>query len=137
MSRLGHPLSNLEPIITIRFTGFPAADRNVREFFDRGTSQWEVYTRYAAFFTVLFQQLQISFQNIDNGLANVETTDSTASKFRSLMTRDQTYDAPNEYKKTFYDEVCQKAEVLSNGIYTVIRCSYCISCSYLNQNGYA
>ncbi|KAF8346723.1 hypothetical protein F5887DRAFT_1073392 [Amanita rubescens] len=118
-SRMVDELSKEHLVIPInlrpeRERGFPAADHTVREFFDKDTSQWGVYTRYAAFFTALFQQLKISFENIDSELAkhNIETTDSTASKFRFLMTQAQTYDAPNEYRKVFYEKVCQKAETL-------------------------
>ena len=127
------------PIITTHFARFPAADHDVRKFFNKGTSQREVYTRYAAFFTVLFQQLYTCFQTIDSDLEkyNVNPEDPTAVKFRFLMTRKQTYDAPNEYRKLFYQQVCQQAENVSNGIYTVIRYLYCIPCSYLKRNGYA
>ena len=133
--------SVLEPIITTRFAGFPAADHIVREFFNKGSSQQEVYTRYAAFFSVLFQQLLIHFKTIDFHLArqavkpNME--DTTAAKFHFLMTGNQAYDTPNDYRKMFYQDVCQKAEDVSNGIYTATRCSYCILCSYLNRSGHA
>ena len=134
MSQPGHPLSDLESIITTRFTGFPAADHNVRNFLDNCTSQREVYARYAAFFTVLFQQLLTRLQTIDSDWRkySVETNTkvSTAFKFRFLMTQNQTYGEPNEYRRTFYQQVCQKAEKVSNGIYTVIRYLYCIPCSY-------
>ena len=121
--------SVLEPIITTRFAGFPAADHIVREFFNKGSSHQEVYTRYAAFFTVLFQQLLTHFQSIDTDLAKQNVKPNTeglpAAKFRSLMTRDQAYDAPNDYREMFYQQVCQKAVHVSNRIYTVIQCSYC------------
>jgi hypothetical protein len=111
-----HRLSNLESIISTRFTGFPAADQDVREFLNNGSSPLEVNTRYAAFFTALFQQLLVNFQE----MTTQETPGSFAHRFRFHMTYNQTYGEPNEYRKTFYKLVCSKAEDVSNGIYTLI-----------------
>ncbi|KAF8690300.1 hypothetical protein AX14_003014 [Amanita brunnescens Koide BX004] len=127
-SRMVDELSKEHIVIPInlraeRANGFPAADHNVRNFLDNCTSQREVYTRYAAFFTVLFQQLLIRLQTIDSDWRkySVETNTkvSTAFRFRFLMTQNQTYGEPNEYRRTFYQQVCQKAEKVSNGIYTL------------------
>jgi hypothetical protein len=131
VSQPGHPL---ESIITPLFTGFPAADYNIREFFNKGTSSKEVYTRYAAFFTALFQQLLILFKSNSLNRDKTQTENYIAGEFRSYMTEKQTYDKQNSNRVNFYEEVCIKAENVRNGIYTVIRCSYCILCRYLTRN---
>lgn len=82
--------------------------------------QQEVHNRYAAFFVALFQQLLISFQDIEKAKMKV----SIVSRFHHLMTQNPTYAAPNAYRKKFYWRVCQQAELVSNGIYTIIRYSY-------------
>lgn len=107
--------SSVKPWIT-RFT---AVDHNVRKFPNKGTSQREVYTQYAAFFTQLLTYLQTIDRDLAKHNVKIDTKDFTAVKFRLLMTQDQTYDAPNEYWKMFYQQVCQKAEDKSNGIYIV------------------
>ena len=85
-----------------------------------------MYTRYAAFFTALFQQLLTRFQNIDHAFEkfknNIAAKDcnSVAAKFRFLMTHNQTYTLPNYYRRMFYHQVCEQAESVSNGIYTLV-----------------
>ena len=113
------PLSNLELIVTAPSTGFPAPDRNARHFLNMGTSKWEAYTQYEAFFTALFQQLLTHLQAIGSDPANDNKTNrknSIAAKFRFLMTQNQTYHAPNEYREMFYQQVCRKAVNVSDGI---------------------
>ena len=78
-----------------------------------------MYTQYAAFFTQLLTYLQTIDRDLAKHNVKIDTKDFTAVKFRLLMTQDQTYDAPNEYWKMFYQQVCQKAEDKSNGIYIV------------------
>jgi hypothetical protein len=135
------PPSNVESIISTRFTGFPAADHEVRDFLKRGTSPSDVYAQYSAFFIALFQQLLARFQNIDVAFEAVnkkrkKTADMpTAAKFHFLMTYNQVYGASNEYRRKFYQDVCATAESVSNGICTLIWYLCCIRCSWLFRIG--
>ncbi len=114
------PLSNLESIIITHFTGFPGADHNVRELLNEGTEPNPVYTLYAAFFTALFQELKVQLGKLKKKEKN---TKNLTARFYSLMTQNQNYSEPNQYRKMFYDKVCQESRRVSNGNHTVIWCS--------------
>ncbi|KAF8519088.1 hypothetical protein BU17DRAFT_47994, partial [Hysterangium stoloniferum] len=97
--------------------GFPPPDDNLREFLVAETDRDASYHRAYAFLMSLFITATITVNDLRTSLPRQSLTLKTlAAAFREFMTKGQTMVEPGPDRKTFYDNVIQRAKKLTRKI---------------------
>ncbi|KLO17713.1 hypothetical protein SCHPADRAFT_936903 [Schizopora paradoxa] len=96
--------------------GFPPSDNQVRDYLTGklaeergGHHEWATYIRVSAFLGTLFEKTSEVVQDILLELPDVDSLCSLALEFRRRMTEDQGFDACNEFRQAFYNDVVKRA----------------------------
>ncbi|KAH7890673.1 hypothetical protein F5I97DRAFT_1826747 [Phlebopus sp. FC_14] len=94
--------------------GFPPADEQVYKNLTQANNQGEAFIRACAFLHALFTLTGYVLLNRDNiprppDLQEIDTEDSLASYFRKLMRHDMSFRGHGEFRRKFFEKVCQLA----------------------------
>lgn len=102
-------------------SGFPPADDDVRNFLTADGSQVDAYDHVCAFLEALFEHTATTIREEFGDVDDAELP----SRFRTRMTKGQTFQNPNSFRKAFYREVIQNANKIFMAVQVCLLVQLC------------